>query len=381
MYCPVGAITERNQAREVLTNIKTSAKKCYVCQVSPGVHVALADALGISPSVLTHGKIATLLRQVGFQKVYDTSFGTDVLVMEEAAQLVNRLQNNANGPFISSACPAFINYIEQSASQFIPNLSTARTAPSILSAILREVLPGQLNLHSEDIYNVTVSTCLAKKDEIERPVLFNAQGGKDTDVCLSVRELVDLIKMAKINVHELPEGEFDHLFNGEASSAGTLAETAGGFMEATLRTAEYLITGKAPKKLEIKNLRGDKAQKVAEVKLGDKTIKVAAIQGMANAMKFLDKVKKDKSLKDVKYVEIMACQGGCVIGGGTPMPKAKESLTERVKAIISEDASAQIRCAHDSPAVKEVYSRLLEKPNSHKAHELLHTHFSHRPGF
>ncbi|OHT07591.1 Iron hydrogenase 1 [Tritrichomonas foetus] len=387
LYCPVGAITENSQVREVMSSIKNHQRKAYVCQINPSVHIALADAFGVSPSVLTPGKVASALRIIGFDKVYDTRFGGDILIMEEAAQLVERLKDKkSNSPFLASACPAFINYIEQSRSPFIPNLSTARSAPAILASLIREVLPQQLNLHPEDIYSVYVTTCLAKKDEIERPTHSSPSGVKDTDVSLSIRELIELFRQSNINVHELEESKFDFLLGGtqggeQASGAAAILDTAGGLMEAVLRTANWMLTGKSPKNLEMKALRGDKAQKVTEVQMGDIKFQVAAVQGMANAMKLFDKIKKDKKLKEIKYIEVMACQGGCVCGGGSVMPADKDAMNERVKAVYEDDKACKVRCAHESSAVTDLYQNFLEKPNSHKAHDLLHTHFAQRPGF
>lgn len=243
-----------------------------------------------------------------------------------------------------------------------------------------EILPQKLNIRPLDIFNVSVSCCLSKKDEIERPQYQTKVGLKNIDISLSVRELVDLFHIAHINPLNFKETPFDTIL-GTGSGAAGLIDTSGGYMEATLRTAHWMLTGQNPKKLEMKQLRGDKANKIMEVQLGDKKIQVAAVQGMVNAIKFFDKVKKDKKLRNIKYIEVMACPGGCVCGGGTTQLSSKEAIKQRCDEVYKEEAKSKIRTAHENPCVQEIYKNLLEKPNSQKVHDLLHAHFSRRPGF
>lgn len=381
LFCPVGALTERTQSREVLEKIRNHGKKVNVCELGPGVHIALADALGLTPQQLTPQRLVSCLKAIGFDYVLDAKFGGDLMIMEEAATLVEKIKKNElKAPFFSSNCPSFVNYIEQSRPSVIPNLSTLRSAPSILSSLVMEVLPAKLNIRPLDIFNVSVTCCLSKKDEIERPQYQTKVGLKNIDVSLSVRELVDLFHIAHINPLTFKETPFDTVL-GTGSGAAELIDTSGGYMEATLRTAHWMLTGKNPAKLEMKELRGDKALKVMEVKLGDHKIHVAAVQGMVNAIKFFDKVKKDKKLRKIKYVEVMACPGGCVCGGGTSILTSKEAIKERCDAIYKDEAKSKIRFAHENPCVQDIYKTLLEKPNSQKVHDLLHAHFSRRPGF
>lgn len=381
LYCPVGALTEHSQSREVLSDLRNHERKLNVCQLSPSVHIVLADALGISPKELTQGKLISALRALGFDLVLDTKLAGDLLVMEEAANLVDKIKSNKlNAPYFLSACPSFINYIEQTRSALIPNCSTARSPPSILGSLVREVIPQKKDISSRDIYNVSITTCLSKKDEIERPQYLTKEGMKNIDVNLTVRELVDILHIAHVNVLNFKESEFDNLL-GNGSGAASLLDASGGLMESVLRTAEWMMTGKNPKTLEIKQLRGDKSLKVYEANISGNKVKIAAVQGMADAIKFFDKLKKDKNLRQIKYVEVMTCPGGCVCGGGTPMLQDKKNITDRMNEIYNEEKKAKIRLSHENPDVQAIYQNLLGEPNSRKAHELIHTHFNHRPGF
>ena len=377
LYCPVGAITEKAEENVLLQAMKDRKKKLYVCQVHPAAKVAISEALGLDAGTISTGKLVGALKNLGFDLVFDTAFACDLHAMQSAEELIEHLNNQKDGVLFTSTCPSFINYVEQSRADLIPQISKLKSPVAILSGLIKHTLPKQMQLQAEDIYSVCVTPCTATKDEVNKASL-NVNGVKETDVCLTIRELVEMLKLVGINFADIPdEGQFDNVY-GFGSGGGQMYGTSGGVMEATLRVAYGILNGKKMPKPVIQQIRGMQAQKVAEVDLGTKKVKVAVVQGLANAMKLLDKIKKkDKAVKDVRFVEVLSCPGGCVCGGGTPKPRTKEALEERTKAIYELDAKAKIRCPCENTLVKDTVKELKDLGN---VHEILRTTYSRRSG-
>lgn len=382
LYCPVGAITEKSQVQEVMEKLTNKGKKLSVCQVAPAVRVALSEAFGLPEGTNSTKKMVAALKAIGFDLVYDTNFTADLTIMEEATELISRLQNpKAALPMFTSCCPAWVNYVEQSAPDFIPNLSSCRSPQGMLSSLIKNYLPKVMGVEAKDVINISVMPCTAKKDEIERPQLKTKDGLKETDYVLTVRELIEMIKLAGIDFNSLKGEEFDKMF-GFGSGAGQIFAATGGVMEAATRTAYEVITGKKLQNVDLVDVRGLKGVKIATFDLDGTPLKVAVAHGIANTEKLLNKLReKDPEFKDVKFIEVMACPGGCVCGGGTPQPKDKQTIENRLKGIYGIDSAMECRKSHENPIVKSLYKEFLEKPNSHKAHELLHTHYVSHPKF
>ena len=378
LYCPVGAITEQSEQSAVLESIRKHAKKAYVVQVDPAAKVAISDAFKLKAGTVSTGKLVAALKRIGFDLVFDSAFGCDAHAQQGAKELIEHLKTNKQGVLLTTTCPSFVKFVEQSRSELIPRMSALKSPEAILSALIRRVVPEKLKVQPDEVCNVILTTCTAKKAEIERPGYTTEAGVKETDVVLTVRELIDMIRQAGIDFETLEDAEFDSLF-GTGSGAGQMYGTSGGAMEATLRAAYQILNGKKMPKPVIQKVRGMQAQKVTDVDLGTQKVKVAVVQGLANAMKLLDKIKKkDKAVKDVRFVEILACPGGCVCGGGSPKPETKETLEARVEGVYAMDAKAQVKCPCENRLVKDVFDG---KAGLQNVHEILRTTYSHRPGF
>jgi len=381
LYCPTGALTEKYQVREVLNSLRQREKKLSVVQTAPAVRVAISDALGLPPGTISTGKLVAALKKLGFDLVYDTNYTADLTIVEEATELVGRLQNpNASLPMFTSCCPAWINFVEQSRPDLIPHLSSCRSPQGMLSSLFKNYLPKQYGLKASDIFSVSIMPCTAKKDEIERKTLRTEEGIKETDYVLTVRELSEMIKQAGINFHSLPEMEFDSLF-GTSTGAAVIFAASGGVMEAAARTAFEVVTGKKLTKVDILPVRGfENSVKIAVLDLEGTKLKVAVSHGIAETAKFLDQLKAGHpDYQDIKFIEVMACPGGCVCGGGTSCPSGRETMAKRLDAIYNIDLNSSIRKSHDNPTVKKLYETFLGKPNGHLAHKLLHTHYHPHP--
>ena len=379
LYCPVGAITEKSQVREAMNVLQNRPRKLLVVQTAPAVRVALSEALGLPSGTISTGKMVAALRRLGFDKVYDTNWSADLTILEEANELISRLTKpNSVLPMFTSCCPAWVNYIEQSRPNFIPNLSTCRSPQGMLSSCIKNVLTKNLGVPAKEIFTMSIMPCTAKKDEIERPQLRTKDGEKETDIVLTVRELAEMIKLSNINFLSLPDEEFDVPY-GLASGAGAIFAATGGVMEAAARTAFEAVTGKKLTNVVIDGVRGLKVTKICTLDLEGTKLQVAVSHGIAEAGRLLDRLEaKDPELKDVKFIEVMACPGGCVNGGGTPKIKDNNVMMTRINAIYKIDDESKYRKSHDNPSIKAVYDEFFEKPNSHKAHELLHTHYTAR---
>ncbi|MEZ0536106.1 NADH-dependent [FeFe] hydrogenase, group A6 [Caldicellulosiruptoraceae bacterium PP1] len=376
--CPVGALREKDSTDYVWEAL-ADKDKYVIVQTAPSIRVALGEEFGLPIGTRVTGKMVTALKKLGFDKVFDTDTGADLTIMEEGTELLSRLKNGGKLPLITSCSPGWVKFCEHYFPEFLDNLSTCKSPHEMFGAILKTYYAEKMGIDPAKIYVVSVMPCTAKKYEAQRDEL-KASGYNDVDAVLTTRELARMIKEAGIDFVNLEDSNFDDPM-GEASGAGVIFGTTGGVMEAALRTVYEVVTGKSLDNVEISAVRGLEGIREAEIDLGDKKIRAAVAHGLANAKKLLEMVKNGE--KQYEFIEIMACPGGCITGGGQPIvhSKIKEKINvakERAKAIYDEDRSLKIRKSHENPAVKKIYEDYLGSPNSEKAHHILHTHYVKR---
>ena len=376
--CPTGALTEKDDTKEVFAAL-ADPKKYVVVQPAPAVRAALGEEFGIPMGTSVTGKMACALRRLGFNKVFDTDFAADLTIMEEANELIARVQNKGVLPMITSCSPGWIKFCETYYPDFLPNLSTCKSPHEMEGAVIKSYFAEKNGIDPHDIVVVSVMPCTAKKYECKRPELGH-DGMSDVDIVITTRELARMIKLAGINFAALPDEDFDEML-GESTGAAVIFGVTGGVMEAALRTAYEVITGSKLEKLEFMDVRGFEGVKEAAYNLNGLELKVAIASSTGAASKLLDAVKSGE--KSYTFIEVMGCPGGCVNGGGQPIvsPVVREDVDVkglRAKALYDEDAAKAIRKSHELPAVAKLYDEYFEKPNSHKAHELLHTTYTKR---
>ena len=385
--CPTGALTEVSEIEKVDEAMK--AGKYVVVQTAPAVRAAIGEEFGDKIGTLATGKMVAALRRLGFKKVFDTNFGADLTIMEEATELLGRIKENGVLPMITSCSPGWINYCEYNYGDLIPHLSSCKSPREMFGAILKTYYAEKNGIKPEDMFVVSIMPCTAKKYEAQRPEMQN-DGLRDVDAVLTTRELGKLIRRAGIIWKKLPDEEFDNDVVGDYTGAGVIFGATGGVMEAALRTAVTVVTGKEPAKAEFTEVRGLKGIKEASYNLNGTEINVAVAHGMKNAKVLLDEIRAGKS--KYQFIEIMGCPGGCVAGGGQPfvkpcfLPDEDDDILDtyrdkRAAALYKEDEMRPERMSHNNPQIKELYDNFLGKPNSHKAHELLHTTYAAREGF
>jgi NADP-reducing hydrogenase subunit HndD len=350
-----------------------------VVQTAPAVRVALGEEFGMPIGTRVTGKMVAALRRLGFDRVFDTDFAADLTIMEEGTELLNRLQSGGKLPLITSCSPGWIKYCEHNYPEFLDNLSTCKSPHEMMGAVVKSYYAEKNNMDPANIFVVSIMPCTAKKFEAARPEL-SSTGHPDVDVVLTTRELARMIKQAGIDFIKLNDEDFDPTL-GDSTGAAVIFGTTGGVMEAALRTVYEIVTGKTLENLEIHAVRGMDGVKEVEVPLGDVTIKAAVAHGTANAKALLEKVKSGE--KEYHFIEVMGCPGGCVTGGGQPIVPAQVQMEidvhkARAAAIYDEDRALPVRKSHENESVKKVYAEYLGEPNSHKAHELLHTHYTPR---
>ena len=376
--CPTGALHEKETINDVWVKLKD--KDTYVIvQTAPAVRVALGEEFGMDIGTNVTGKMVTALKRLGFDKIFDTNTGADFTIMEEANEFVQRIQNNGVLPMITSCSPGWVRYIEMNYPELLPHLSTCKSPHEMLGAILKTYYAKKEGIDPKNIYVVSVMPCIAKKFERQRDELKN-NDLYNVDNVITTRELSRMIKQANIEFNKLEDSKFD-LPLGEATGAGAIFGTTGGVMEAALRTAQDTLTGKDLNEIDFKEVRGGKGIKKSKVNIAGKDLKVVAASGLANAKEILEEIKNKKA--DYQFVEIMACPGGCVMGGGQPIKSSKiQSEVDvrklRADALYSIDEKSVIRKSHENPVINKVYDEFLEKPGSHIAHELLHTSYKER---
>lgn len=376
--CPVGALKEKDETQAVWRKIRD--KDTYVVvQTAPAVRAALGEEFGMPIGTNVTGKMVTALRRIGFDKVFDTNTGADLTIMEEANELVERLTKGGTLPMITSCSPGWIRFIEMNYPDQLAHLSSCKSPHTMFGAILKSYYAEKAGIDPKKMYVVSVMPCIAKKFEKTREEMVN-DGMQNVDSVITTRELARMIKQANIDFKTLEDTEFDDPM-GEATGAGAIFGTTGGVMEAALRTAYETVTGKTLDKIDFEDVRGKSGIKKASVKMGDIELKVAVAHGLANARKIMDEIKEGKA--DYQFVEIMACPGGCVMGGGQPIVSSKvrnevDVRAKRAGCLYTIDEKSTIRKSHENPVMKKLYKEFLEKPGSHKAHELLHTTYHPR---
>ncbi|MFH0771689.1 MAG: NADH-dependent [FeFe] hydrogenase, group A6 [Candidatus Omnitrophota bacterium] len=379
-HCPTGAIVEYFEVPKVWTALQDPDKYCVV-QIAPAVRASIGEAFGYAGENFTK-KLYALLRRLGFKAVFDTSFAADVTIMEEASEFEQRLVKGTNPlPLITTCCPSWVDFMEKFHTDMIDHFSSCKSPHEILGVLSKTYYAQKNNIDPSKIFMVSIMPCTSKKYEITRSDEMFASGYQDIDVALTTRELVSMIKQAGIDFLQLPEEESDSIL-GEYAGAGVIFGATGGVMEAALRTANYFITGKELKKVEFESVRGLKRVKETEIDVGGKKIRVAVAHGMANVEYVLNKVREaKKSGKEMPYhfIEVMACPGGCIGGGGQPYMVTDEIRALRANALYKDDERKEVRCSHQNPYIKRLYKEFLEKPLSEKSEELLHTTYKGRP--
>lgn len=376
--CPVGALTEKPAIEKVWAAIEDPTKHVIV-QSAPAVRAALGEEFGYPIGTNVTGKLATALRRLGFDKVFDTNWAADVTIMEEGHELLDRVQNGGVLPMITSCSPGWVRYIEFQYPELLPHLSSCKSPQNMFGALAKSYYAEKHNIDPKDIVVVSVMPCTSKKSEIAREEL-EVSGLRDVDFSVTTRELALMIKEARLEFDKLEDGTFD-AFMGDYSGAGVIFGATGGVMEAAIRTVADVLSGTEVEEVDYTAVRGLEGIKEATVNVGGLDVKVAVAHNTSNAAKLLDKIKAGEA--DYHFIEIMACPGGCVNGGGQPIQPANvrnviDIRSERAKALYSEDASKAVRKSHKNPEIQRLYDEYLGKPNSHKAHDLLHTHYVKR---
>ena len=376
LVCPKSAITEHYNKDEVSEVLKNKKGKTVVCQIAPAVRINMAEALGVEVGEISTGKIVTALKMLGFDYIFDTTFSADMTIVEEATEFVKRFNDpEATLPMFTSCCPAWVNYIEKSRPDLIPNLSSCRSPLSMLSSVIKNIFAKKIGVNKEDIYNVGIMPCTAKKDEIKRPQLNN-----ETDAIITSRELASMIQEAGIDFKNLKETELDTIYS-KHTGGGALFCATGGVMESALRSAFKFITGKDMVPIQLKAVRGyENKIKTASIDINGRRINVAVAHGIINAMELIKKIEnKEEGFENIHFVEVMACAGGCVIGGGSPKAKTNTNIEKRLNATYSIDKKAEFRTAQDNEQLNLLYKESFNGTyGGEYAEELLHTFYTNR---
>ena len=376
--CPTGALHEKETINDVWIKLK-DPETTVIVQTAPAVRVALGEEFGMPIGTNVVGKMVTALKRLGFDKVFDTNTGADLTIMEEANEFIERFTKNDNLPMITSCSPGWVKYIEMNYPELLPHLSSCKSPHEMFGAILKTYYANREGLDPEKIYVVSVMPCIAKKFERQRPEM-KEDNLYDVDNVITTRELARMIKQANIEFEKLEDSNFDSPM-GEASGAGAIFGTTGGVMEAALRTAQDTLTGKDLPKIDFEQVRGGEGIKRASINIAGKDINVVAASGLANARTILEEIKSGKV--NYQFVEIMACPGGCIMGGGQPIKSSKvraevDVRKLRADALYSIDERSIVRKSHENPVMKKLYKDFLEKPGSEIAERLLHTTYTKR---
>lgn len=376
--CPTGAIVEKDDTDKVLAAIN-DPEKFVIVNTAPSIRATLGEAFGMHIGTNVEGKMVAALRRLGFDKVFDTDFAADLTIMEEANELVERVKNGGVLPMITSCSPGWIKYCEHYYPELIPHLSTCKSPQQMFGATMKTYYAEKMGIDPKNMVVVGIMPCTAKKFETKRPNQA-ASGYPDVDIALTTRELARMIKSAGIFFKHLPDEEFDNPF-GESTGAATIFGATGGVMEAALRTAVKMITGEEAPSPDFEEVRGMENIKEADYKVGDLDVKVAVASGTKNAKEIMEKIKKGED--NYLFVEIMGCPGGCINGGGQPIQHAVvhnfiDLKARRAQVLYDADKANKKRMSHENSAIKELYDTYLEKPGSHKAHEILHTSYTPR---
>ena len=370
-HCPVGALRERDD-RDLLREALADPEKITMVQIAPAIRTAWGEGVGIAKAEATTGKLVSALRRIGFNYVFDTTYSADLTIMEEGSEFIERFthKDDYQWPMFTSCCPGWVRFVKSQYPGFVPNLSTAKSPQQMFGAMTKTYIAQKLGVDPEKIYSVSIMPCTAKKFEKGVEAVDDAGHGKDVDLVITTRELDRMIRADNIQADDLKEEEFDDFF-GEGSGAGVIFGATGGVMEAALRSAYFLITGENPEADSFKGVRGMNGWKEATFNIKGLPVRVAIASGLGNTRKLLDAIKAGEVEYD--FVEIMACPGGCVGGGGQPTKDGCEFAEARGEILYGLDKFANLRFSHENKAVQMTYEEYLDKPNSHRAHELLHT--------
>lgn len=370
-HCPVGALRERDD-RIPLNDALEDPDKITVVQVAPAVRTAWGEQIGLKDKDATMGKLVCALKKIGIDYVFDTNYSADMTIMEEGSEFLSRLanRNRYKWPMYTSCCPGWVRFMKTQYPDMVDDLSTAKSPQQMFGALSKTYIAQKLGVDPDKVYSISIMPCTAKKYERSVKEVNDSGHGSDVDLVLTTREIDRFIRSDSIKPQDLIDMPFDDIF-GEGSGAGVIFGTTGGVMEAALRSAYYLVTGENPQPDAFKNVRGMDGWKEATFDLAGTQLRVAVASGLGNARRLVEAVNKGEVAYD--FVEIMACPGGCVGGGGQPFKDGEEKAADRAKKLYGLDKNNNIRFSHENPAVKLTYSEYLDKPLSHRAHELLHT--------
>ncbi len=379
-HCPVGAIYEKDETRTVFEGLRDKSKHSVV-QIAPAVRVAIGEAFGYAPGEITTGKLYAALRRLGFDTIFDTNFAADLTIMEEASEFVQRFAHGKGVlPMVTTCCPSWVDYMEKYYPDMIPHFSTAKSPQMMLAAMTKSYYAKKIGKKAEEIFHVSVMPCTSKKYEISRGDDMFSSGAQDIDVSITTRELSRMIKAAGIDFRSLEDEEADPTL-GIYSGAGTIFGVTGGVMEAAIRSAHYFVTGKNMDKVEFEPVRGLEGVKEATIDLAGKEVRIAVAHSIRNVRSVIDKMKSALENGDeppYHFVEVMACRGGCIGGGGQPYGATDEVRRKRIAGLYSDDVKSTVRCSHDNPQIQELYESFLGEPLGEKSHQYLHTHYTPR---
>ncbi len=373
LVCPTAALRERSSTKEVMNAINNK-QKFVVAQIAPAVRATIGEEYNLPLGSNVTGQLVTGLRRLGFKKVFDTNFSADLTIMEEASELADRIINKKTLPMFTSCCPGWVKYLEHNHPEMIENLSTCKSPHEMEGAILKSYYAKKMGIDPNDIFVVSIMPCTVKKFESARPEL-NYNNLQDVDAVLTTRELVRLFNMMGIDFDDLPEDEFDNPL-GESSGAAVIFGTSGGVMEAALRTAYFNITGKELEKLEFHDIRGLEGIKKSVVHIGEMELNIAVVNGIGNVEQMISEIKEGKT--KYHFIEVMACPGGCINGGGQPIHQKPEKVKKRIQALYEIDLKMSNRKSHNNISIQNIYKEFLIEPNSHIAHKILHTSYTDR---
>lgn len=368
--CPTGAIVEKDDTEKVWSAIN-DPDKIVIVQTAPAVRVALGEELGMEPGSIVTGKMVAALRNLGFDKIFDTNFSADLTIMEEGHEFLHRLTNGGVLPMITSCSPGWVNMIELKYPDLLPHLSSAKSPQQMFGAIAKTYYAEKAGIDPAKIVSVSVMPCTAKKAEAARPEM-NASGYRDVDVVITTRELGRMIREAGLDFKHLPEDSYDSPL-GTGTGAAVIFGTTGGVMEAALRTVADVLTGENLQTVDYNDVRGMEQTREAELTIAGNTVKIAVVHTLASARKILERIRAGEA--DYQFIEVMACPDGCIGGGGQPIPVNAEIRRARREGLFDCDSANELRKSHENPEIKELYDTWLGKPLGEKAHSLLHTHY------
>ncbi|MCB0748522.1 MAG: [FeFe] hydrogenase, group A [Ignavibacteriae bacterium] len=373
LVCPTAALREKSSLKEVTSALNDNTK-IPVVQIAPAVRASLGEEYNLPLGTNVTGQLVTALKRLGFKYVFDTNFAADLTIIEEAAELQNRITSSGTLPMFTSCCPGWVKYIEQNRPQLLEHVSTCKSPHEMEGAVLKTYFSEKTGINPDDLFVVSIMPCTVKKFESERDEL-SEQKLQDVDAVLTTRELVRMFKIAGIEFEDIPESDFDNPL-AESTGAAAIFGTSGGVMEAALRTAYFNLTGEELKNLSLSEIRGMDGIKESTIKINGLEINVAVVNGIGNVGPVLDQIERGES--KYHFIEVMACPGGCINGGGQPIHQKTDKIKKRIKVLYEIDEKMKHRRSHENESVKKIYEEYFEKPNSHKAHEILHTTYINR---